>query len=371
MKRILFIVLVVFLASCNQEEKKLKNDIKCEVVNVSQYKSEILGDISDLYDSISIIYLNTQAPIGKFEKVICKQDKIYIHDKNGEKVWVFSNKGDSLICIDKQGKGPDEYIRIEDVSISSDGSINILDASQKTVLNYDLNGKLQKRNNLHQWVHNYFTLKSHEYLFSQTPSEKDGYYLNVLKDSTRIKSYFPSTHIWRFDGTEFVYSGDSVFFTRYYDDFIYYFKDKNLHKGYFVDFGNSLLFQRKLQEAESLEKHKEYLKGKTYTGNVKNLSVSDSHLAFDYSEPFNDWEVVSHFFYNKKTKNAISIKSFGDSNKDFYSVGFPITSDGHYFYSIIEPWNLEDLQKRKLEEVIGKPIDENLNCLLCKFILKL
>jgi hypothetical protein len=127
-----------------------------------------------------------------------------------------------VFCIDKQGKGPDEYIRIGDVSISDSGHINILDVSQKTILDYNLKGELETRKEFKNWIHEYCCADGYEYLFSATPNQPKGNYVTVLKKSKKITSYFPTTHNWHFDKTEFLRNGDSVFFTRRYDDCIYY-----------------------------------------------------------------------------------------------------------------------------------------------------
>jgi len=371
MKNIICVFIFLMIWSCNQKDKELNKNVDGEVINLIAFDNVVTISLTDVYDSVVIIPLKTKSPIGNIERIFFKNDNMYIWDENGGKVWGFKSNGDSLFCIDKQGKGPDEYIRIDDVSISDLGYINILDVSQHKLLSYDINTELRESKKFDKWVHNYCSVDGYDYLFSATPDQPEGHYVDVMKNSEKIESYFATTHNWHFSHTSFLPVKDSVFFTRFYDDRIYYFKDGNLNTGYSVNFGNDIAFMEKLRDAEDLEKHKELMKSVRYTGDIRHLSISDTYLTFDYSEPIKDWVIQTSFIYNKKTKKGLSFKSFGDSSDEYFSVGTPIASDGHYFYALIEPWSIDEAHKRQLQERVNFPLESNLNCLLCRFLLKI
>lgn len=371
MKKIICVSIILIVWSCSQKDNELNENMDGEFINLIAYENVVTINLIDIYDSLEIIPLKTKSPVGNIEKIFFKNDNIYIWDNNGQKVWGFKSNGDSLFCIDKQGKGPDEYIRIEDVSISDLGYINILDVSQQKLLSYDANAEILENKKFNKWAHNYCHVNAYDYLFCATPNQPEGHYINVIKNSKKIKSYFPTTHYWYFSHTSFLPIGDSVFFTRFYDDRIYYFKNDKLHTGYYINFGNDEDFMEKLRDAESLEKHKELIKSIRYLGDIRKLSISDTHLTFNYSEPVQDWVLVNTFIYNKRTKKGLSFKSFRDNNEKYFSVGTPIASDGHYFYALIKPWELDEANKRQLQEMINFPIEPTLNILLCRFLIKI
>jgi len=371
MKYLTIILLLIMFFSCKMKSKESEKKNGNEVIDVINFNNSLVANLSDLCDSMTLIPFKTKSPIGNIEKLIFHDENIYIWDKNRERIWGFKNNGDSLFCIDKQGKGAGEYIRIGDVSISDFGHINIVDTGSKRILCYNSKGELQSSQKFNRWIHQYCSIDGYQYLFCATPPTPKGNYVDVMEGSKIINSYFPSTHNWHFDGTEFLRSGDSLFFTRRYDDCIYSFKNGVLNEAYNINFGNDAFYTRKLREASTLQEHKNILKSRSYIGDIGNLSVTDTHITFDYSEPLDYMIVRTHFFFNRETKIGLSFKSYGDSNKKYFSMGTPIGSDGHYFYALIEPWKLDEQSKMKLQELTNYPLGTNLNCLLCRFLIKI
>jgi hypothetical protein len=78
-----------------------------------------------------------------------------------------------------------------------------------------------------------------------------------------------------------------------------------------------------------------------------------------------------NFFYNKGTKKGLTFNTFGHSNKEYFGVGIPMASDGHYFYALVNPWDLDEEQKQQLQELIDYPLEPNLNSVLCRFLIKM
>ena len=369
-KYLIIVLLPVLILACKNHQESIEN-MEGKVIDLVNFDSKLTANKLELYDSVTIIPFNINSPIGKIGKILFSGDAICIWDKNADKVWGFNSKGDSLFCIDKQGKGPGEYVRIGDVSISNLGYINILDTGRKTILTYNLKGEFENLKNLGRWAHNYSSVGGYEYLFSATPENRNGIYIEVLEKSKIIKSYFPSTHIWYYDGTEFNPSGDSLFFTRRYDDHIYCFKNGVLNVAYNVNFGHDQSFMLKLQDAKTIEENHKIRRSVKYMGDIRNLSISDTHITFNYIEDQGESTFQTHFIYNKQRKKGLSFKSFGDSDKEYFFVGAPIATDGHYFYALIETWNLDDTHKHQLQKMVNFPINSNSNSLLCRFLIKL
>ena len=63
--------------------------------------------------------------VGSIIKIIVENNRIYISDNQG-KISIFSMEGKHLNTLTRQGRGPKEYIRLTDYTVSSSGSIFIL-----------------------------------------------------------------------------------------------------------------------------------------------------------------------------------------------------------------------------------------------------
>ena len=371
MKCLLVALMPILTFTCNIKHSGLGTNFEAETIDLIGFDNKLTADLPELYDSVTIMPFKVKSPIGKIEKIFFSKGIIYVWDKSDEKVWGFKSNGDSLFCINKQGKGPGEYLWIEDVSVSGSGDVHILDVAQKTVFTYGTKGEFKNQKTFNFWLHGYCGVGGYGYLFSATPEQPSGNYIEVYENSKKIRSYFPSTHIWHFDKTEFIPSGDSVFFTRRFDDNIYCLKEGILNVAYDVNFGHDQSFMEKLREAKTIAENKNLLRTEKYVGDIFNLSVSDTHLAFNYFEPVKGLIVQTNFFYNKKTKKGLSFKSFGDSNKGQFKIGIPIASDGHYFYALINPWSLDEAQRQQLQSLINYPLNSNSNPLLGRFVIKI
>jgi hypothetical protein len=146
-----------------------------------------------------------------------------------------------------------------------------------------------------------------------------------------------------------------------------------MRKAYTVDFGVDSTYKKKLREADNLDEYKNLFEEQQYIGDIWDLCVTDTHLEFMYSRPVEEFSgrLRANFFYNRNTKEGLSFNTRGHSNSDHYKVGSPLASDGHYFYALVNPWDLNDEQRERLEETMGYPIGENLNIVLCRFLIKI
>jgi hypothetical protein len=189
MKYLVTTLLIIAFFGCKEKNQEIVN-ITGKVIDVTSYENKMTEDLSSLYDSLMFIPFKVESPIGAIKKIIVHKDNIYLWDKNGEKVWGFKSNGDSLFCIDKQGKGPDEYIRIHNFSVSDSGYVNILDIAQKAILKYDLKGEMIEREKFEKWVHQYCQVDGYEYFFSMSPDlQADAHYVKVYKNSKKIRIY--------------------------------------------------------------------------------------------------------------------------------------------------------------------------------------
>jgi len=141
MKKIIsFLMITLLLYSCKNEisDKTIKVDIDA-IDNVS---------IHEFFDKIEIIKLenNPDALISYFKKIISFDEKYYILDLKFPVIYIFDNKGKYLNKINNKGQGPNEYLHISDFEIDTiSKKLTILDPTNSTLHEYDLNGNFKKR----------------------------------------------------------------------------------------------------------------------------------------------------------------------------------------------------------------------------------
>lgn len=133
--------MVISFICCNQRVNNI--DVSnYELITIDPAKIESGIPISDYIDSVSYIILQTTTDnlIGEIKKVIQYNDILFVLDDKTNAIWKFSNKGEYLGNIQRIGKGPEEYIKINNFFIS-DNQLILYDSNQRKIIKYDLNGK--------------------------------------------------------------------------------------------------------------------------------------------------------------------------------------------------------------------------------------
>jgi hypothetical protein len=115
-----FILLLLF--SCKKKNTETstniaaENGFKYEVV-VDEFKDEVVfEDIVKDYKYIKL-ETNDECILDDIKKMLFYEDKIYIL---AGQVYCFDMNGNFLFALDKQGHGPGEYIRIDEMNINND-----------------------------------------------------------------------------------------------------------------------------------------------------------------------------------------------------------------------------------------------------------
>lgn len=144
MKVIRYIIInflfLTFLTCCeNTQIKSNKNTI-----NIDLKRIKIDFQDSTLVKDISYVFLETnkECLIGNFDKMLMVNNNIYILDKTlTHTIFVFDRNGNFLYKINKQGKGPGEYIQIFDFYVDNDENIYAWDVEKKTIIKYSEKGE--------------------------------------------------------------------------------------------------------------------------------------------------------------------------------------------------------------------------------------
>lgn len=187
-KTISFLIISFLLLSCKNEKsnKTIKVDIDA-MNNVSIY---------EFFDKIEIIKLksNTDALLSYFKKIISFDEYYYILDFRFPIIYIFNNKGECVNKINNQGQGPNEYIHISDFEIDTiSKKLTILDPTNSTLHEYDLNGNFKKRISLPRLNRSYykFSYLNSDLMIFWTFDYKNRVKFYSLTENKIIKESFP------------------------------------------------------------------------------------------------------------------------------------------------------------------------------------
>ena len=99
--------------------------------------------LSEISDDIKRVELETteKCMIGRIEQVLCDGDRIFILDGyGGSSIHAFDLSGKFLFTINRQGKGPGEYLSIKNITIDTVNRHIYIASLGKKILRYDRDG---------------------------------------------------------------------------------------------------------------------------------------------------------------------------------------------------------------------------------------
>ena len=149
-RKYLIIILIYILSigsfSCKNREKYKKDtpnksNISVFDLNLNRY-IEREFKLSETCDSTEYVVLETSESnyIGRIKVIKISSNYIILTDDITRKVHVFNRAGEYLFEMGKQGKGPGEYIQVDDLLIDEDNHCVLL-KSGKGVLKYSLDNQ--------------------------------------------------------------------------------------------------------------------------------------------------------------------------------------------------------------------------------------
>jgi hypothetical protein len=195
--------------------------------------------LSQVIDSISFVALETNqnALIGSITKLLVTDSNIYILDnKMTESILVFNLDGQFLLNIGHQGKGPGEFIDVEDMCVDNKNQVVVTDYSGKKVLFFDNKGSFIKEIKTSYFPNKIGYLNRDAYVV--TSFFPNGL-INILTDEGR------SNPLYFFDNPEFRAYDHSlskgaggINFTQYLDDTIYSIDIDQIKPKFLIDFGD-------------------------------------------------------------------------------------------------------------------------------------
>ena len=154
----------LFLGGCTNNRPSDTNLLEEIIVHVGNESHPIsLSSISP-YGIISLETTDS-ALVGEISKIATVDDALFVSDRS--KVFRFDTEGKLVSLLSKKGEGPEEYTGLTDFVPLNENQVVILNRGQQKLLQYSMDGSLQKQVRLDYWIDR-FTLSSDgtAYLYS-------------------------------------------------------------------------------------------------------------------------------------------------------------------------------------------------------------
>lgn len=360
----------IAIISCNTINKK--NASTCMTININN--SDNIS-IFDIFSKIKIIPLETtdKSLISHISKILTDQNHIYILDQRQGQIFIFDKKGNYFSKIDKKGRGPEEYITIEDFKINPfTQNLEVLDPMGKFFI-FDTNGKYIQSFRLPKTLnayHEFINLNTDSIVF-YTSSEE--YNLNIysrsldkivdqsFKSKKKLDINTPITSFYRFH--------DTIYFSQYLYDEIYHITDKGIHLDYEWFFPDYDYNPDEVIPNYDRNNAKDYFSIQKLLPYVYINNLQNSLYKYTCISPNSDKKYIS-IFYNKKTGKNIVFEKTTEG-----IIFTPYLLNDSIALSPIEPWrkseeyiNSKVLDSDNLE--ILRKLSENDNPILIEYTLK-
>ena len=136
---LLCITVTVIITSCSTATN---TEVNCPVIKLD-YKDQSLSDIPK-YKNITFVPLETRkgALIGNINKIVVSDNRYYVLDFfSAEAVFIYDLEGALINVIDSKGKGPGEYVGINDIGFDPFNlELIVVDSQLKKILKYNPDG---------------------------------------------------------------------------------------------------------------------------------------------------------------------------------------------------------------------------------------
>jgi hypothetical protein len=346
---------------CTQSQNTLPlTNIKADVTSNKEMK------LSDYFENFKMVKLSSDSVMGEIKRIRYENDRIYVTD--GNSMFVFSNTGKLLHKFSKFGKGPGEYLMIDDFIINGD-SIIVLCRNWMSLITYSNSGEYGSACKFEHFPQAISPLVNNSCFiyFGDTYTPTLQHKLQRLRNNREESRYLPADehrakNLFVFSTHNFNKHNESIYFFEAYNDTIY--KSINgcdMKPFFWVDYAGrnapASFFTRDFRDMRELNAA---FQAEKYARGVFNFAGSDRFLMFSTIYQKNG------FFTVFDHVNTIS-KTYGMLEDDvvFKGLMYPIDefsfsyhAEGNYIILPLEATKVEEWRKKHAP---AEPFKEQIN----------
>ena len=231
-------ILILLLFSCMSEKSSIGVDAE-NIIVVNETGLNIKRKASDIFSRIDILTLETteNSLIGSIDKIVPVEDTFFLQDNKSNSIVLFNRSGNFLKRIWRQGRGPGEYIKLDDFTITRTGTIIILDGQSRKLIFLDKEGTYLTQQELPIYVDALECINDSLIVFNGS-SIGDRVILWDIMNEKIIVSYIKydrkySSRIIK----PLIKYGDNIYFQRANSSIIHNMTEKRLEEKWFINFG--------------------------------------------------------------------------------------------------------------------------------------
>lgn len=345
MKNCVFILVfvVILLNGCKKSETLTSSEISIDLEKGFNNKN-----CSVFPDSISYVFLETTADnlIGSIDKFMCVNGKFFILDRYlTNTVYCFDGTGKFLYKIDKQGKGPGEYIKINDFYVDDSETVYVYDNETKRILNYTNAGRNFTENQLDSYFFEFVVLNEDEilvrnlYAEGKTVAALAKIHIKTQKQVQIIKSHdvFNDLGIPNYCEYYLYKSGQRFFYNPRFTNEIVCF-DANTNKLHsIIKFENEDYFPDPSYVKDLKVRPTKLFQSDEYIGDIQNIYETDKFIVFNYIRG-----LLGVGAYDKDEKKFCVVNSLEADG--YLGRNYFIGTYKNMFYSVLEDSSVGDPQ---------------------------
>lgn len=313
--------------------------------------------IHHFFDKIELIPLETNKAsiITNAEKIIQFKDLYYVLDVKQKAIIVFNEKGKFKFKIQNVGRGPEDYMSINDIVINHfDNTLEAL-SPQGQILKYDGYGKFLYSFNLPIKAVHYFMPVSKDIiaLFSNYEKKRLSFYSRssekIIATIRDVPEFIARKTSLNPINSPFSAFGSHVFYFEPFSNNVYKVKENGIELSYMWDFGH---FNLNLNELPINETAKELAAkiakyAHNFMYNIENSKYVFTSFVFDKK-----WK---NLIYDKKTGVAKVFSNFTEGvtwpTIQFYDSGIFTFVDPVYLNIVVNDKVLDGAEMKKMNAV--------------------
>lgn len=356
----IFLLFFLFTIAC-QNNRSLN---ECIYIDTNSNNSTL--QFFDIFSKAEIVPLETNdsSLIVNTDKIIYSNDTIYLLDKKQSQLFVFDDSGKFLWKLDKLGRGPGEYLNIEDFVINPrNRNLEIISATGQYII-YNSQGKMLESYQIPvQAVHQFYPINENLTAFYEkfnegtlsiySKKEKKKIYEKAMSEN-----YIVQNTPYKAITSPFSYNEDQVFFLAADQKKVYRLSASSpyLEEYQSFNFGDLDYDIKKLPKDREATFYIEENQGYVKIYNIYDFKETPEQMVIYFiHDEF--WHTT---FYNKKTKQANTL-----NKKSGIMIYYPFDCNTRFLSSVV-PANLIERQAKKdwvsqgeLEKIQELPIDAN------------
>jgi hypothetical protein len=289
------------------------------------------------FEGFQFVSLETtkESLIGRINRLYLFNRRIYILDRESKSIVVFGEQGKFLFRINRNGRGPGEYVGLMDFAIDGNNKRLILEADRPSKLLYfDLDGNFLNENETANYFRN-ISIKDNQLIRINMDAEIGYHYLTTNGKDATFQKYRPIGQrgvLFQNMGTVFPYSLNSktLNLTMPYSNIVYQATSNGIIPKYGIDFKDNQVpndfFDGKLTGTEmikaSFQNH--------YGFALSNFREGSRFITFSYADNImviydkkNKTSETVNFVKNPKGLNFQNLFGFDGQQDDILSIISP------------------------------------------------